>query len=56
MNHGKRTKRMSKLDYKTSMLRSSLCNYGEAYILVKEIITIRSIAPWVKEIMVLMKR
>ena len=35
MNHEERIKKIIKLDFKTSMLRSSLYDYSDAYILVK---------------------
>ena len=34
----------SKIKFKTTVLKSSLCNYSDAYILVKGTITVKSIA------------
>ena len=44
MKQGVHTLLMNKLNLKTSMLRFSLCDSGDAYILVKENITVNNTA------------
>ena len=44
MNHKKRITKIIKLDLKLSMLRSSLCDHSDAYIIVKETITVANTA------------
>ena len=43
MNHGKRDS-INDIKFKNSMRTSSFCNYSDAYIHVKETITIRNTA------------
>ena len=42
MNHEEHMMTIIKLGFATSMLRSSLCDYSDAYILVKGTITIEN--------------
>ena len=42
LNHIKRITLNSKIRFKTSMLKSSLCDYSNAYILAKGTITVRN--------------
>ena len=42
MNHEEHMMTIIKLGFTTSMLRSSLCDYSDAYILVKGTITIEN--------------
>ena len=42
MNHIERITLNSKTRFKTSMLKSSLCDYSDAYILAKGTITVRN--------------
>ena len=43
------------INFKTSMLRSSLCDYSDTYILVKGNITVDNIAVQVLQIMLMKK-
>ena len=44
MNHLESTTLIVKLNFKTSMLRSSLCDYSDAYLLISGAITVTALA------------
>ena len=44
MNHLESITLIAKLNFKTSMLRSSLCDYSDAYLLLSGTITVAALA------------